>query len=174
MEYSETYLHRYAGRSSRRPHVTGIFRSNDAALYKIDFSDVPSIIAPCSLMGPASAAWVEIIKIIIKLITVGHQFHVCRGICQSHRSCIVCNPNVGGFTKRREDPPGSNRVIGCQRPPSGLCSPVSAMHLSPYPFMQRPLGLPLNQVITMVAAVQSGHQRSDHLHLFSYHSLQPD
>ena len=38
--------------------------------YKIDFSDVPSIIA-LFLMGPASAAWVEIIKIIIKLITVG-------------------------------------------------------------------------------------------------------
>ncbi len=38
--------------------------------YKIDFSDVPSIIA-LFLMGPASAACVEIVKILIKLITVG-------------------------------------------------------------------------------------------------------
>ena len=32
MEYSETYLHRYAGCSCRRPHVPGILRSHDAAL----------------------------------------------------------------------------------------------------------------------------------------------
>lgn len=38
--------------------------------YKVDFSDVPSIMA-LFIMGPASAAWVEIIKILIKLITVG-------------------------------------------------------------------------------------------------------
>ena len=38
--------------------------------YKIDFSDVPSVIALFS-MGPASALCVEIIKILIKLITVG-------------------------------------------------------------------------------------------------------
>ncbi len=38
--------------------------------YKIDFSDVPSVIA-LFLMGPASAASVEVVKILIKLITVG-------------------------------------------------------------------------------------------------------
>lgn len=38
--------------------------------YKVDFSDVPSVIA-VFLMGPASGACVEIIKILIKLITVG-------------------------------------------------------------------------------------------------------
>ena len=38
--------------------------------YKVDFSDIPSIMA-LFLFGPASAAWVEIIKILIKLITVG-------------------------------------------------------------------------------------------------------
>ena len=38
--------------------------------YKVDFSTVPSVIA-LFMMGPASAAWVEIIKILIKLITVG-------------------------------------------------------------------------------------------------------
>lgn len=38
--------------------------------YKVDFSDVPSIIA-LFMMGPASAASVEVIKILIKLVTVG-------------------------------------------------------------------------------------------------------
>lgn len=38
--------------------------------YKVDFSDVPSIIA-LFLLGPASAACVEVIKILVKLITVG-------------------------------------------------------------------------------------------------------
>ena len=38
--------------------------------YKIDFSDVPSMIALFT-MGPASAVVVEVIKIVIKLITVG-------------------------------------------------------------------------------------------------------
>ena len=44
--------------------------------YKVDFSDVPSIMA-LFMFGPASAAWVEIIKILIKLITVGtNSFYV--------------------------------------------------------------------------------------------------
>ena len=38
--------------------------------YKLDFSDVPSIIA-LFLMGPASASIVEVVKILIKLVTVG-------------------------------------------------------------------------------------------------------
>lgn len=38
--------------------------------YKVDFSDVPTVVA-LFLMGPVSAAWVEANKIIIKLITVG-------------------------------------------------------------------------------------------------------
>ncbi len=38
--------------------------------YKVDFSDVPSVIALFS-MGPVSALCVEIIKILIKLFTVG-------------------------------------------------------------------------------------------------------
>ena len=45
--------------------------------YKIDFSDVPSVIALFS-MGPASAVCVEVIKILIKLFTVGtNSMYVC-------------------------------------------------------------------------------------------------
>ncbi|MCI8401176.1 MAG: ECF transporter S component [Lachnospiraceae bacterium] len=38
--------------------------------YKVDFSDVPSMIA-LFLLGPAPAACVEIVKVLIKLFTVG-------------------------------------------------------------------------------------------------------
>lgn len=38
--------------------------------YKVDFSDVPSVIATF-LLGPVSGMCVEVIKILIKLITVG-------------------------------------------------------------------------------------------------------
>lgn len=38
--------------------------------YKVDFSDVPSVIA-VFLMGPVSGSCVEVIKLLIKLITVG-------------------------------------------------------------------------------------------------------
>ena len=38
--------------------------------YKVDFSDVPSVIA-VYLMGPVSGICVEVIKLLIKLITVG-------------------------------------------------------------------------------------------------------
>ena len=38
--------------------------------YKVDFSDVPSVIA-VFLMGPVSGICVEVIKLLIKLITVG-------------------------------------------------------------------------------------------------------
>lgn len=38
--------------------------------YKVDFSDVPSVIA-VFLMGPVSGICVEVIKMLIKLITVG-------------------------------------------------------------------------------------------------------
>lgn len=38
--------------------------------YKVDFSDVPSVVA-VFLMGPVSGICVEVIKLLIKLITVG-------------------------------------------------------------------------------------------------------
>lgn len=56
--------------------VAGVLMSLEFSLpmmppfYKVDFSDVPSVIALFS-MGPASAISIEIIKILIKLITVG-------------------------------------------------------------------------------------------------------
>ena len=44
--------------------------------YKVDLSDVPSVIA-LFLLGPASAACVEVIKVLIKLMSVGtNSFYV--------------------------------------------------------------------------------------------------
>lgn len=56
--------------------VAGVLMSFEFSLpmmppfYKVDFSDVPSVIA-LFMVGPSSAVCVEIMKIIIKLITVG-------------------------------------------------------------------------------------------------------
>lgn len=56
--------------------VAGVLMSLEFSLplmppfYKIDFSDVPSVIALFTI-GPSSAVCVEVIKILIKLVTVG-------------------------------------------------------------------------------------------------------
>jgi riboflavin transporter FmnP len=42
--------------------------------YKVDFSDVPAVIALFS-MGPVSGLCVEIVKILIKLLTVGTNYN---------------------------------------------------------------------------------------------------
>ena len=104
--------------------------------YKIDFSDVPSIIA-LFLMGPASAAWVEIIKIIIKLITVGTNSMYVGEFANLIGVALFVIP-MWQFTKKAGRPAGQQSRHWLSASPSGLCSPVSAMHLSPYPFMQRP------------------------------------
>ena len=90
--------------------------------YKIDFSDVPSIIA-LFLMGPASAAWVEIIKIIIKLITEGGK---------TRRAAIA---SLAVSVPIRT-------LFAC------FCNAFITL-----PLYAAAMGLPLNQVITMVAAV---------------------
>ena len=56
--------------------VAGVLMSLEVSVpmmppfYKVDFSDVPSVIA-VFLMGPVSGICVEVIKLLIKLITVG-------------------------------------------------------------------------------------------------------
>ncbi len=56
--------------------VAGVLMSLEFSLpmmppfYKVDFSDVPSVIALFTI-GPSSAVCVEVIKILIKLVTVG-------------------------------------------------------------------------------------------------------
>ena len=51
--------------------------------YKVDFSDVPSVIA-VFLTGPVSGICVEVIKLLIKLITVGTNTMYCSyGRCGS-------------------------------------------------------------------------------------------
>ena len=56
--------------------VAGVLMSLELSIpfmppfYKVDFSDVPSFVALFT-MGPASAVMVELIKIAIKLVTVG-------------------------------------------------------------------------------------------------------
>mgnify|MGYP002516426831 FL=1 len=56
--------------------LAGVLMSLEIAIpmmppfYKVDFSDVPSLVA-LFLMGPVSAVCVEVIKVLIKLVTIG-------------------------------------------------------------------------------------------------------
>lgn len=106
--------------------------------YKIDFSDVPSIIA-LFLLGPASAAWVEIIKIIIKLITVGTNSMYVGEFANLIGVVLFVIP-MWAVYKKAERPAGQQSRHWQSASPSGPCLPVSAMHLSPFPCMQRPWG----------------------------------
>ena len=62
--------------TAMRAAVAGVLMSLEFSVpmmppfYKVDFSDVPSVIA-VFLMGPVSGICVEVIKLLIKLITVG-------------------------------------------------------------------------------------------------------
>ena len=62
--------------TARLAAVAGVLMSLEFSVpmmppfYKVDFSDVPSVIA-VFLMGPVSGICVEVIKLLIKLITVG-------------------------------------------------------------------------------------------------------
>ena len=139
--------------------------------YKIDFSDVPSIIA-LFLMGPASAAWVEIIKIIIKLITVGTNSMYVGEFANLIGVALFVIPmwavyKKGGKTRRAAiaslavsvHPDSVRLFLQCIYHPTPLCSGH---------------GTPSEPGDYHGSRGQSGHQRYDHLHLFSYHSLQPD
>lgn len=70
MECSNNCINGDACRSCRSFDVIGIFFTNDATVLQDCFSDVPSIIALFSL-GPVSAALVEVIKLVVKVVTVG-------------------------------------------------------------------------------------------------------
>ena len=140
--------------------------------YKIDFSDVPSIIA-LFLLGPASAAWVEIIKIIIKLITVGTNSMYVGEFANLIGVVLFVIPMWAVYKKRRKDPPGSNRVIGSQRPHQDLVCLFLQCIYHPSPVCSGH-GAPSEPGDYHGGRGKSGHQRSDHLHLYGHHPLQPD
>ena len=139
--------------------------------YKIDFSDVPSIIA-LFLMGPASAAWVEIIKIIIKLITVGTNSMYVGEFANLIGVALFVIPMWAVYKKGGKTRRAAIASLAVSVPIRTLFACFCNA------FITLPLcsghRTPSEPGDYHGSRGQSGHQRYDHLHLFSYHSLQPD
>ena len=124
--------------------------------YKIDFSDVPSIVA-VFLMGPVAGACVEVIKILIKLFTVGTNTMYVGEFANLIGIILFVGPLWFVYKKR-----GANRravvealavSIPIRTAFACFCNAFITL-----PLYAQAMNLPLNQVITMVAAVNPAIQ----------------
>lgn len=119
--------------------------------YKIDFSDVPSIVA-LFLLGPVSAAWVEVIKIIIKLITVGTNSMFVGEFANLMGVALFIVPMWIVYTKMGKGKKASLAALAVSVPVRTLFACFCNAYIT-LPLYAKAMGLPLNDVITMVASV---------------------
>ena len=109
--------------------------------YKIDFSDVPSIIALFSL-GPVSATLVEVIKLVVKVVTVGTNTGIVLFILPTWfvykkmnktRKAVIVSLIVGILIRT---------VFAC------FCNACITL-----PLYAKAMGMPLDSVVQMVGSV---------------------
>lgn len=124
--------------------------------YKVDFSDVPSIVA-IFLMGPVSGACVEVIKILIKLFTVGTNTMYVGEFANLIGVVLFVVPLWFIYQKR-----GASRRAAVE---ALVCSVVIRTAFACFcnafitlPLYAKAMNLPLNEVIRMVAAVNPAIQ----------------
>ena len=119
--------------------------------YKVDFSDVPSIMA-LFLFGPASAAWVEIIKILIKLITVGTNSMYVGELSNLIGVALFVIPLWIVYNKmgknRRAAITGLTVSIAIRTAFACFCNAFITL-----PLYAKAMGVSLDSVVTMVASV---------------------
>lgn len=119
--------------------------------YKVDFSDVPSIMA-LFLFGPASAAWVEIIKILIKLITVGTNSMYVGELSNLIGVALFVIPLWIVYNKmgknRRAAITGLAVSIAVRTAFACFCNAFITL-----PLYAKAMGVSLDSVVTMVASV---------------------
>ncbi len=118
--------------------------------YKVDFSDVPSFVALFT-MGPASAVMVELIKIVIKLITVGTNSMYVGEFANLVGIALFVIPTwlvyrAGGRTKK-----AAVRAMAVSVPVRVAFSCCINAFIT-LPMYAAAMGLPLEQVITSVSA----------------------
>ena len=118
--------------------------------YKVDFSDVPSFVALFT-MGPASAVMVELIKIVIKLITVGTNSMYVGEFANLVGIALFVIPTwlvyrAGGKTKK-----AAVRAMAVSVPVRVAFSCCINAFIT-LPMYAAAMGLPLEQVITSVSA----------------------
>lgn len=119
--------------------------------YKIEFSDVPSIIA-LFLLGPVSAAWVEVIKILIKLITVGTNSMFVGEFANLIGVALFVTPMWVVYKKMGKNKKAVITALAVSVPVRTLFSCFCNAFIT-LPLYAKVMGLPLNNVITMVASV---------------------
>ena len=119
--------------------------------YKVDFSDVPSVIA-VFLMGPVSGICVEVIKLLIKLITVGTNTMYVGELANLIAAFLFVWPLWFLYQKL-----GANRKAAVEALLLSIvirtaCACFINANI-PLPLYAKAMSLPLDEVIRMVASV---------------------
>lgn len=119
--------------------------------YKVDFSDVPSVIA-VFLMGPISGICVEVIKLLIKLITVGTNTMYVGELANLIAAFLFVWPLWFLYQKL-----GANRKAAVEALLLSIvirtaCACVINANIT-LPLYAKAMSLPLDEVIRMVASV---------------------
>ena len=121
--------------------------------YKVDFSDVPSVIA-VFLMGPVSGICVEVIKLLIKLITVGTNTMYVGELANLIAAFLFVWPPWFLYQKL-----GANRKAAVEALLISIvirtaCACFINANIT-LPLYAKAMSLPLDEVIRMVASVNS-------------------
>lgn len=119
--------------------------------YKVDFSDVPSVIA-VFLMGPVSGICVEVIKLLIKLITVGTNTMYVGELANLIAAFLFVWPLWFLYQKL-----GANRKVAVEALLLSIvirtaCACFINANIT-LPLYAKAMSLPLDEVIRMVASV---------------------
>ena len=119
--------------------------------YKVDFSDVPSVIA-VFLMGPVSGICVEVIKLLIKLITVGTNTMYVGELANLIAAFLFVWPLWFLYQKL-----GANRKAAVEELLLSIvirtaCACFINANIT-LPLYAKAMSLPLDEVIRMVASV---------------------
>ncbi len=119
--------------------------------YKVDFSDVPSVIA-IFLMGPVSGALVELVKIMIKLITVGTNTMYVGELANLIGILLFVAPIWMIYRKRGQNTRAAMEALAVSLPIriAVSCAINACITL---PLYARAMGLSLNEVVQTVGAV---------------------
>lgn len=121
--------------------------------YKVDFSDVPSVIA-VFLMGPVSGICVEVIKLLIKLITVGTNTMYVGELANLIAAFLFVWPLWFLYQKL-----GANRKAAVEALLLSIvirtaCACFINANIT-LPLYAKAMSLPLDEVIRMVASVNT-------------------
>lgn len=119
--------------------------------YKVDFSDVPSVIA-VFLMGPVSGICVEVIKLLIKLITVGTNTMYVGELANLIAAFLFVWPLWFLYQKLGANRKAAVEVLLISIVIRTACACFINANIT-LPLYAKAMSLPLDEVIRMVASV---------------------